>query len=118
MEAVDEIVMNSKVLDGQFTETATLYGQNENNVLSKTAVNLGSENKVSIAAQVEVDVFGKTKVSHSSDGAIEANGKLQTTIAGGAGVKLELTLEKRTNIRQLGDHKRSISGVRIGTERT
>jgi type VI secretion system secreted protein VgrG len=83
MEAVDEIVMNSKVLDGQFTETATLFGKNENNVLSKTAVNLGSENKVSIAAQVEVDVYGKTKVAHSSDGSVEANGKLLTTIAGG-----------------------------------
>lgn len=83
MEAVDEIAMNSKVLDGQFSETSTLFGKNENNVLSTTAVNVGSDNKVSIAAQVEVDVFGKTKVASSSDGAVEANGKLMTTILGG-----------------------------------
>jgi type VI secretion system secreted protein VgrG len=83
MEAVDEIAMNSKVLDGQFSETSTLFGKNENNVLSTTAVNVGSDNKVSIAAQVEVDVYGKTKVANSSDGAVEANGKLMTTILGG-----------------------------------
>ena len=83
MEAEDEIVMNSKVLDGQFTETATLYGKNENNVLSKTAVNVASDNKVSIAGDVEVDVYGKTKVELGSEGGVEVNGKIMTTIVGG-----------------------------------
>ena len=83
MEAVDEIVMNSKVLDGQFTNTATLYGQNEMNVGSKTVTNVDSENKVSVSAGVEVDVYGKTKVELASEGSVEANGKVVTTIVGG-----------------------------------
>jgi uncharacterized protein involved in type VI secretion and phage assembly len=83
MEAVDEIVMNSKVLDGQFTNTATLYGQNEMNVGSKTVTNVDSENKVSVSAGVEVDVYGKTKVALASDGSVEAMGKVLTTIVGG-----------------------------------
>jgi uncharacterized protein involved in type VI secretion and phage assembly len=83
MEAEDEIIMNSKVLDGEFTETSTIYGKNENNVLSKTAVNVGSDNKVNISGDVEVDIYGKTKVELDSDGSVEANGKVITTIAGG-----------------------------------
>ena len=83
MEAVDEIRMNSKVLDGQFTETATVYGQNEMNVISKTVTNVDSENKVSVGAGVEVDVYGKTKVALASEGSVEANGKVLTTIGGG-----------------------------------
>lgn len=83
MEAVDQITMNSKVLDGQFTETATLFGTNEMNVGSQSAVNVTSDNKVSVGALVEVDVFGKTKVGMASEGAMEANGKMMTTILGG-----------------------------------
>jgi uncharacterized protein involved in type VI secretion and phage assembly len=83
MEAVDEIIMNSKVLDGQFTNTASLYGQNERNVGSKTVTNVDSENKVSVGAGVEVDVYGKTKVALASDGSVEAMGKVLTTIVGG-----------------------------------
>lgn len=83
MEAVDEIVMNSKVLDGQFTETATVYGMNEMNVQSKSAVNVTSDNKVSVGATVEVDVFAKTKVALESGGGVEVNGKMMTTIQGG-----------------------------------
>jgi uncharacterized protein involved in type VI secretion and phage assembly len=83
MEAEDQITMNSKVLDGQFSETATLYGTNEMNVGSQSAVNVTSDNKVSVGASVEVEVFGKTKVGLASDGAMEANGALMTTIQGG-----------------------------------
>jgi uncharacterized protein involved in type VI secretion and phage assembly len=83
MEAEDEIIMNSKVLDGEFTETSTIYGKNENNVLSKTAVNVGADNKVNISGGVEVDVYGKSKVELDSDGSVEANGKVITSIAGG-----------------------------------
>jgi type VI secretion system secreted protein VgrG len=83
MEAVDQITMNSKVLDGNFSETATLYGTNEMNVGSQSAVNVTSDNKVTVGAQVEVDVFGKTKVGMASEGAMEANGKMMTSILGG-----------------------------------
>jgi uncharacterized protein involved in type VI secretion and phage assembly len=83
MEAENEIIMNSKVLDGEFTETSTIYGKNENNVLSKTAVNVGSDNKVNISGGVEVDIYGKTKVELDSEGSVEANGKVVTTIVGG-----------------------------------
>jgi type VI secretion system secreted protein VgrG len=83
MEAVDEIVMNSKVLEGTFTETATVYGMNEMNVQSKSAVNVTSDNKVSVGATVEVDVFAKTKVALESGGGVEVNGKMMTTIQGG-----------------------------------
>jgi uncharacterized protein involved in type VI secretion and phage assembly len=83
MEAVDEIRMNSKLLDGQFTNTATLYGQNEMNVGSRTVTNVDSENKVSVGAGVEVDMYGKTKVAMASDGSVEAMGKVLTNIVGG-----------------------------------
>lgn len=83
MQAEEEIIMNSKVLDGEFTETSTIYGKNENNVLSKTAVNVGSDNKVNISGDVEVDIYGKTKVELDSEGSVEANGKVVTTIVGG-----------------------------------
>lgn len=83
MEAVEEIKMNSKILDGNFTETSTIYGQNENNVLSKTETNIGSDNKVSIAGNTEVDVYGKSKITLASDGTVDANGKILTTIVGG-----------------------------------
>jgi uncharacterized protein involved in type VI secretion and phage assembly len=83
MLAEDEITMNSKVLDGEFTETSTIYGKNENNVLSKTAVNVGSENIVSISGDVEVDIYGQTKVQMGSEGSVEANGGVLTTIVGG-----------------------------------
>jgi type VI secretion system secreted protein VgrG len=83
MEAVDEIRMNSKVLNGTFTETATIYGQNEMNVGSKTVTNVDSENKVAVTGGVETDIYGKKKVELSSDGSVEANGKVLTTIVGG-----------------------------------
>ena len=83
LEAVDEIKMNSKILDGHFTDTSTIYGQNENNVTSKTETHIGSDNKVSVAGNTEVDVYGKNKVALSSDGTVDANGKVVTTIVGG-----------------------------------
>ncbi|AEV98938.1 type IV secretion protein Rhs [Niastella koreensis] len=82
MLAEDEIVMQSKVLDAQFTETSTIYGKNENNVLAKTTVTIGSDNKVDIGG-LEVSTYGKTKVALDSEGSVEANGKLMTTIVGG-----------------------------------
>jgi len=82
MLAEDEIVMQSKVLDGQFTETSTIYGKNENNVLAKTTVTIGSDNKVDIGG-LEVSTYGKTKVALDSEGSVEANGKMMTTIVGG-----------------------------------
>jgi type VI secretion system secreted protein VgrG len=83
MIAEDEITMTSKVFDGQLSETSTLFGKQENNVLSKNEVTVGSENKVSIGGKQEVDVFGGKKVSLDSEGSVEANGKLMTTIVGG-----------------------------------
>jgi uncharacterized protein involved in type VI secretion and phage assembly len=83
MVAEDEISMKSKVLDGQFSETASVYGKSEMNVGSKTAVNLNSENIIDISAQVETDVFGKTKVSLTTPGHVEINGQVATSIAGG-----------------------------------
>jgi uncharacterized protein involved in type VI secretion and phage assembly len=83
MVAEDEISMQSKVLDGQFSETASVYGKSEMNVGSKTAVNLNSENIIDISAQVETDVFGKTKVSLTTPGHVEINGQVATSIAGG-----------------------------------
>jgi uncharacterized protein involved in type VI secretion and phage assembly len=83
MEAVDEIRMNARILDGQFSETATVFGQNEMNVQSVAAVNVSADNKVSVAGGVEVDVNGGTKVALKSDGSVEANGGLLTNIAGG-----------------------------------
>jgi len=83
MLAENEINMQSKVLDGQFTETATVYGKNEMNVGSKTAVNIDSENKIDITAQVETDVFGKTKVALDTPGHVEINGQAATAITGG-----------------------------------
>ena len=82
MIAEDEITMTSKVFDGQLSETSTLFGKQENNVLSKNEVTVGSENKVSIGGKQEVDVFGGKKVTLDSE-AVEANGKVMTTIAGG-----------------------------------
>jgi cytoskeletal protein CcmA (bactofilin family) len=57
------------------------------NVGSKTVTNVDSENKVSVSGGVETDIYGKTKVELSSDGSVEANGKVLTTIVGGT-VKL------------------------------
>jgi type VI secretion system secreted protein VgrG len=83
MLAENEINMQSKVLDGQFTETASVYGKNEMNVGSQTAVNIDSENKIDISAGVETDVFGKTKVSLDTPGHVEINGQAATAITGG-----------------------------------
>jgi type VI secretion system secreted protein VgrG len=83
MEAVDQITMNSKILDGQFTETATLFGNNEMNVDSAKDVNVTAGNKVTVGGNVEVDVYGKTKVALDSEGGVEVNGKMSTSIAGG-----------------------------------
>jgi type VI secretion system secreted protein VgrG len=83
MIAEDEITMTSKVFDGQLSETSTLFGKNENNVMSTKEVNVGSENKVSIDGKKQVDVYGGKKVALDSEGTIEANGKLTTSIAGG-----------------------------------
>ncbi|MBO9205326.1 MULTISPECIES: type VI secretion system Vgr family protein [Niastella] len=83
MVAEDEITMTSKVFDGQLSETSTLFGKNENNVISTKEVNIGSENKVSVGGKQEVDVYGGKKVALDSEGSVEANGKLMTTIAGG-----------------------------------
>lgn len=83
MEAVDKIQMNSKILDGQFDNTATLFGKNEMNVGSTTVTNVDSENKVSISGGTETDIYGKQKVALSSDGSVEAMGKVLTTIVGG-----------------------------------
>jgi hypothetical protein len=51
-------------------------------VLAKSSVNIGSDNKVDIGA-LEVSTYGKTKVALDSEGSVEANGKLMTTIVGG-----------------------------------
>jgi type VI secretion system secreted protein VgrG len=83
MEAVDEITMNSKILDGQFTETATLFGKNEINIDSAKDANVTAGNKVSVGGNVQVDVYGKTKVALDSEGGVEVNGKMSTSIAGG-----------------------------------
>jgi uncharacterized protein involved in type VI secretion and phage assembly len=83
MLAENEIDMQSKVLDAQLTETATIYGKNEMNVQSKTVVNVDSDNKVDICGNVEVDVFGKSKVAMDSQGSVEVNGVATTSIAGG-----------------------------------
>ena len=81
MLAEDEINMNSKVFDGHFTETATLFGKDELTASSVTVVNVHAKNKVDVAAQ-DIDVTGATKVALNSE-AIEVNGKTATNIVGG-----------------------------------
>jgi uncharacterized protein involved in type VI secretion and phage assembly len=83
MNAENLISMQSKVLDAQLTETATVYGKTEMNVGSHTAVNIDCDNIIDINAQVETDVFGKTKVSIDSPGQVDVNGQATTSIAGG-----------------------------------
>jgi len=83
MIAENEISMQSKVLDAQLTETATVYGKNEMNVGSHTTVNIDCDNKIDISAQVETDVFGKTKVALNTPGHVEINGQAATAITGG-----------------------------------
>ena len=82
MLAENEVHIESKKLDGQFSETATLFGKNEMNVASQTAVNVSSENKVDIGGQVEVNMQGNQKVSVTSTN-VEMNGNAATKIAGG-----------------------------------
>ncbi|OQP44692.1 type IV secretion protein Rhs [Niastella yeongjuensis] len=83
MVAEDEITMTSKKFDGQLSETSTLFGKNENNVMSAKEVNVGSENKVSIGGKKQVEVYGGRKLALDSEGTIEANGAVTTSIAGG-----------------------------------
>jgi type VI secretion system secreted protein VgrG len=83
MLAEDEINMASKVFVGKLSETSTLYGKDENNVLSGNTVSVGAENKVTVGANQEVSVYGGKKVELGSEGAVEANGKVMTTIVGG-----------------------------------
>ena len=87
MEAVDKIQMNSKILDGKFDDKATIFGQNAMNLNSQTVTNIDSVNKVSVHGGTETDIYGKEKVALSSDGKVEANGRVLTTIVGGT-VKL------------------------------
>jgi uncharacterized protein involved in type VI secretion and phage assembly len=83
MVAEDEITMTSKKFDGQLSETSTLFGKNENNVMSSKEVNVGSDNKVSIGGSKQVDIYGGKKLALDSEGTIEANGLVNTSIAGG-----------------------------------
>ena len=83
MVAEDEITMTSKKFDGQLSETSTLFGKNENNVMSSKEVNVGSDNKVSIGGSKQVDIYGGKKLALDSEGTIEANGVVNTSIAGG-----------------------------------
>jgi uncharacterized protein involved in type VI secretion and phage assembly len=83
MLAEDEINMASKVFVGKLSETSTLYGKDENNVLSGNTVTVGGENKVSVGANQEVIVYGGKKVELGSEGSVEANGRMMTTIVGG-----------------------------------
>lgn len=82
MLAENEIYMESKKLDAQLSETATVFGKDSVTVVSDTLVTLESKNKVEAIADAEVDISGQTKVSVSSVN-VEVNGNTATNIRGG-----------------------------------
>ncbi|GGB00786.1 type VI secretion system Vgr family protein [Puia dinghuensis] len=82
MLAENEIYMQSKVLNGQLSETATVYGKNNVTVSSDTMVSLESQNKVEAIAKTEVNLSSQTKIGVDSVH-IEVNGNSATNIRGG-----------------------------------
>jgi len=82
MLAENEISMTSKVLDGQLSETATVYGKNNVTVQSDTLVSLESQNKVEATGNTEVNINGNSKVAVNSTN-VEVNGNAATNIRGG-----------------------------------
>ncbi|MDO6429318.1 phage baseplate assembly protein V [Flavitalea sp. BT771] len=82
MLAENEVYLESKKLDGQLSETATLFGKNNVTVQSETMISLESQNKVEASANTEVTLNGNSKVTLNST-MVEANGKDVTNIRGG-----------------------------------
>jgi uncharacterized protein involved in type VI secretion and phage assembly len=82
MLAENEVYLESKKLDGQLSETATLFGKNNVTVQSETMISLESQNKVEASANTEVNLNGNSKVTLNST-MVEANGKDVTNIRGG-----------------------------------
>lgn len=82
MLAVDEIYMESKKMDGQLSETATIYGKNNVTVQSDTLVSLESQNKVEATGNTEVNINGNSKVAVNST-QVEVNGSATTNVRGG-----------------------------------
>jgi uncharacterized protein involved in type VI secretion and phage assembly len=82
MLAENEIYMESKKMDGQLSETVSLYGKDSVTASSDTLVTLESKNKVEAIAESEVDISGNTKVAVSSVN-VEVNGNTATNIRGG-----------------------------------
>jgi uncharacterized protein involved in type VI secretion and phage assembly len=82
MMAENEVYLESKKLDGQLSETATLFGKNNVTVQSETMVSLESQNKVEASATSEVNLFAQSKVSANATH-VEANGQEVTAIRGG-----------------------------------
>lgn len=87
MEAKNEqIKLESKKLDGQFSETAKLSGKNEMTIESQTEANVKSKNKVNIGGEQEVSVKGNQKVDVGSK-LVTINGEEDVVITA-AGIKL------------------------------
>lgn len=59
MEAEEEVKVESKVYDGNFTKSATIFGKELMKIHSKTETNVESENKSNVKAQKEVKVRGE-----------------------------------------------------------
>src|SRR5579859_4676252 len=82
MLAENEIYMESKQLNGQLSETATLYGKNHVTVQSDSLISLESQNKVEAMANTEVNLSSQSKIGVNSTH-IEVNGDAATNIRGG-----------------------------------
>jgi type VI secretion system secreted protein VgrG len=82
MLAENEIYMESKKLDGQLSETATVYGKNNVTVQSESLISLESQNKVETLAGTEIHLNSQSKIAANST-QVEVNGNAATNIRGG-----------------------------------
>jgi hypothetical protein len=82
MLAENEIYMESKKLDGQLSETASVYGKNHVTMTSDTLISLESQNKVEATANTEVNLNSQAKIGVNSTH-VEVNGNAATNIRGG-----------------------------------